>query len=636
MTNHAPLSDSTLAGLLASLDSQDFVLLETTRITRDDRHSLLFSKPVNRITLTGRGKAAHFLHEAAGWLKRGYYLAGWLGYEFGYLLEPVLAEKLRLDKKQIVADLGVFTAPVIVDHFDTPEKQAACLPFQSARPPLPGEPVYSIRNLRLNLGKEDYLAAIAAIKTYIAAGDTYQVNYTLKLLFDFNGDAHALYRDLRRNQSVSYGAYIQTDSRRILSLSPELFFRKKANICTVRPMKGTMRRGRTTAEDRQHRHFLQTDSKNLSENVMIVDLLRNDLGRLARPATVRVSSLFDVETYETLHQMTSTICAELPDHAPLVALLTALFPCGSVTGAPKIRTMEIIKELEHGTRGVYTGAIGYLAPCGDAVFNVPIRTIVLERNRGELGIGSGIVHDSDGENEWQECRLKADFLTKAHEDFQLIETMLWQPGKGYWLLDEHLARLQDSADYFQFACDLAQVTAALDRLAQTLSEDEKNQRVRLLLVKDGAVTLSTTACGQKQPLAAHSLQELPQVRFSSARTDSRDAFLYHKTTRRNLYNQEREKAVNEGYYEVLFVNERGEVTEGAVSSIFMQKDAVWYTPPLQCGLLPGVFRANFMAASPGKVIEKILFPADLAEAEAVYVANSVRGMVQVTVVPDGL
>ncbi len=253
-----------------------------------------------------------------------------------------------------------------------------------------------------------------------------------------------------------------------------------------------------------------------------------------------------------------------------------------------------------------------------------------------MGIGSGIVYDSDGENEWQECRLKADFLTRAHEDFQLIETILWQPGNGYWLLDEHLARLQDSADYFQFACDLAQVTAALDRLAQTLSADEKNQRVRLLLAKDGAVTLSATACEQEQPLAARSLQELPQVRFSSARTDSRDAFLYHKTTRRNLYNQEREKAVNEGYYEVLFVNERGEVTEGAVSSIFIQKDAAWYTPPLLCGLLPGVFRSNFMAASPGQVIEKILFPADLAEAEAVYVANSVRGMVQVTVVPDEL
>ncbi|MBU4261072.1 MAG: aminodeoxychorismate synthase component I [Proteobacteria bacterium] len=631
MTTHSSFSDPTLASLLASLDNQDFVLLETTRITRDDHHSLLFSNPVNRITLTGQGKADHFLREAKCWLDRGYFLAGWLGYEFGYLLEPVLAEKLCLDKNQIVADLGVFSAPATVDHFDAAEKQAACLPQQAPRPPLPGESAYSIRNLHFTLDKEDYLAAIAAIKTYITAGDTYQVNYTLKLLFDFNGDPAALYRDLRKNQSVAYGAYIQNGPQRILSFSPELFFRKKANICTVRPMKGTMRRGRTTAEDQQNRHFLQSDSKNLSENVMIVDLLRNDLGRLALPATVQVTSLFDVETYETLHQMTSTIHGELPDDVQLCDLFKALFPCGSVTGAPKIRTMEIIRELEHGARGVYTGAIGYLDPCGDAVFNVPIRTIVLEQDKGEMGIGSGIVYDSDGENEWQECRLKADFLTKPHEDFQLIETILWQSENGYWLLEEHLTRLQDSAAYFQFTCDRTQITAALDQLAQTLTAGNKNQRVRLLLTKDGIVTLSATACGQENTLAAGSSEELPKVRFSSARTDSHDTFLYHKTTRRNLYNQERKKAVNDGYYEVLFVNERGEVTEGAISSVFIKKGGVFYTPPLQCGLLPGVFRSYFMAVSPQEVIEKILFPADLADADAIYVANSVRGMIQVTV-----
>ncbi|MBU0910319.1 MAG: aminodeoxychorismate synthase component I [Proteobacteria bacterium] len=633
MTIHSSLSDQTLSRLLASLGNQDFVLLETTRITRDDHHSLLFSNPVNRITLTGHGKADHFLREAKGWLDRGYFLAGWLGYEFGYLLEPVLAEKLCLDKNQTVADLGVFTAPVIVDHFDTPEKQAAGLSLPAAHSPLPEDKECAIRNLRFNLDKDDYLAAIAAIKSYIASGDTYQVNYTLKLLFDFNGNPAALYRALRKNQSVAYGAYIQNGQRRILSLSPELFFRKSANICTVRPMKGTMRRGRTTSEDQHNRHFLQTDSKNLSENVMIVDLLRNDLGRLARPATVQVSSLFDVETYETLHQMTSTISCELPDDVQLRDLFSALFPCGSVTGAPKIRTMEIIRELEQGARGVYTGAIGYLDPCGDAVFNVPIRTIVLEQDRGEMGIGSGIVYDSEGENEWQECRLKADFLTKPHEDFQLIETILWQPENGYWLLDEHLARLKDSSDYFQFACDLEKITATLDQLAQTLAAGNIHQRVRLLLAKNGTVTLSATACEKSQKLSADNSGKLPQVRFAAAGTDSQDTFLYHKTTRRNLYNQEREKGVDDGYYEVLFVNERGEVTEGAISTVFIKKGEVLYTPPLQCGLLPGVFRSHFMAVSPKPVIEKILFPADLADADAVYIANSVRGMIQVSVEP---
>lgn len=635
MTTHSSLADSTLAHLFASLGNEDFVLLDTTRITPDDHRSLLFCNPVSRITLTGQGNADRFLQEASEWLKRGYYLAGWLAYEFGYLLEPVLTDKRSLDKKQTVANLGVFAAPAIVDHFASAEKQDACLPLQSTRPPLPRESVYSISNLRLNIDKQDYLAAIAAIKSYIAAGDTYQVNYTLKLLFDFSGNPTALYRDLRQNQSVAHGAYIQNGPRRILSLSPELFFRKRANICTVRPMKGTMGRGRTTAEDQQNRNFLQTDSKNLSENVMIVDLLRNDLGRLARPATVRVTSLFDVETYETLHQMTSTICAELPDNLRLFELFKALFPCGSVTGAPKIRTMEIIKELEHGSRGVYTGAIGYLAPDGDAVFNVPIRTIVIERDKGEMGIGSGIVYDSDGENEWLECQLKADFLTKPHEDFQLIETMLWQPEKGYWLLDEHLARLTDSSRYFQFVCDREKITAELDRLGQALAAGNQNQRVRLLLAKDGTATLSATACEPPQAVATSSTEGLPQVRFAAARTDSRDAFLYHKTTRRHFYNQQREKAVNDGYYEVLFLNERGEVTEGAISTVFIKKDGVLYTPPLLCGLLPGVFRAHFMAVSSPRVVEKILFPADLGDADAVYVANSVRGMVQVTVAPGG-
>ncbi|MFZ5771885.1 MAG: aminodeoxychorismate synthase component I [Thermodesulfobacteriota bacterium] len=638
MTHHASLSDSTLARLLAGLAEQDFVLLETTRISRDDHRSLLFTHPVKHITLTGEGKAAHFLNEARDWLGRGYFLAGWLGYEFGYLLEPVLAKKLRLERDQPVADLGVFPPPVMVDHLEPPARQTAGLPLQAA-PPLPADAPYAIRNLRFNLDKKDYLTAIAAIKAYIAAGDTYQVNYTLKLLFDFSGDPAALYRALRRNQSVAYGAYIQSDRRRILSLSPELFFRRQGNICTVRPMKGTMRRGRTTAEDRRHRHFLQTDSKNLSENVMIVDLLRNDLGRLARPGTVRVSSLFDVETYETLHQMTSTIYAELPGDVQLFDLLTALFPCGSVTGAPKIRTMEIINELEHGPRGVYTGAIGYLDPCGDAVFNVPIRTIVLdEQGRGEMGIGSGIVHDSDGENEWQECRLKADFLTRSCEDFQLIETMLWQPATGFWLLDLHLARLQDSAAYFQFPCDPAAITAALGRLGQSFAAADSCQRVRLLLAGDGTVTVTSTAmpCAQPQRLDASTAGELPQIRFAAAGTDSRDVFLYHKTTRRRLYEQEREKALSEGYYEVVFINERGEVTEGAISTVFIRQGEVWYTPPLECGLLPGVFRSHFLTASPQPVREKILFPQDLLKADAVYVANSVRGLVQVCCAGCGL
>lgn len=628
MTNHFRFPEPTLSRLLAAHDPHDFVLLETTRVSAENHRSLLFVNPVRRISVTADGRIDEFLREAEDWLGRGFFLAGRLDYECGYLLEPALADKRWPGKDRTIADFGIFREPIIFDHLAGEADRAAdILP---AAGPTPGAGSdYTVSNLRLNMGKEDYLRAIAAIQAYIAAGDTYQVNYTLKLLFDYSGSPAALYQALRRNQSVSYGAFISSGTTRILSFSPELFFRKKGNSCTVRPMKGTMPRGRTSAEDLRHRQFLQTDSKNRSENVMIVDLLRNDLGRLAKPGSVRVPSLFDVETYETLHQMTSTVTGELPAGLRLPDLFKALFPCGSVTGAPKIRTMEIIRELEHGPRGVYTGAIGYLSPSGDALFNVPIRTVVLAGGRGEMGIGSGIVHDSEGEQEWQECQLKAAFLTRPSPDFQLIETLLWQAAGGYWLLAEHLDRLADAAGYFLFAFDREKISRELTRLGETFAEDGGNRRVRLLLAKDGTVEMSAMPCEAPQTLACTPAAELPRVTFSTAKTDSRDPFLYHKTTRRDLYNLEREKALREGYFEVLFLNEQGEVTEGSISTLFIKKDDLFYTPPLACGLLPGVFRANFMAQAPGRAVEKILFPADLAAADAIYVANSVRGMVRV-------
>ena len=635
MTNHSPFSESTLSRLLAAHARHDFVLLETTRVSPENHRSLLFVNPVGRITLTTDGRVDDFLREADDWLDRGFFLAGRLDYECGYLLEPTLTDKRLPEKDRTIADFGIFQAPIIFDHLHGEADRAADSLADAAEPAPAAESGYAVANLRLNMGKDDYLRAIAAIQAYIAAGDTYQVNYTLKLHFDFSGSPAALYQALRRNQSVGYGAFISSGTNRILSFSPELFFRKKGNSGTVRPMKGTMPRGRTTAEDRRHRQFLRTDSKNRSENVMIVDLLRNDLGRLAQPGSVRVSSLFDVETYETLHQMTSTITGELPAGLRLVDLFKALFPCGSVTGAPKIRTMEIIRELEHGPRGVYTGAIGYLAPSGDALFNVPIRTIVLTDDRGEMGIGSGIVHDSEGEQEWQECQLKAAFLTRPTQDFQLIETLLWQAGSGYWLLAEHLARLADAADYFLFAFDREKIGRELARLGETFAGDGGNRRVRLLLGKDGTVVTSAMPCGAPRTLACPAAAELPQVTFSTIQTDSRDPFLYHKTTRRALYDKEREKALQEGYYEVLFLNEQGEVTEGSISTLFIKKDDLFYTPPLACGLLPGVFRTHFMAQTPARVVEKILFPADLAAADAIYVANSVRGMVRVRLAKSG-
>ncbi len=616
-----PFSESTLSRLLGERDQEDFVLLETTRLTSEAHRSLMFTRPVNHLSLSSTGNIQDFFKSAQDFLNQGYYLAGWFSYEFGYLLEPVLADLIKHDDT-LLADLGVYQDMEIFDHTTSPSQQTD----QATSAPLD----YCLDNLHFNLEKEEYIRAIAVIKKYITAGDTYQVNYTLKLLFDFAGSPIDLYRFLRRNQSVSYGAYIQQQDRHIMSFSPELFFNKEGNTCTVRPMKGTIKRGRTVAEDKENAIFLQNDSKNKSENVMIVDLLRNDLGRLANAGTVKVDSLFDVERYETLHQMTSTISGELPGTVTLVELFKALFPCGSVTGAPKIRTMEIIEELEKNRRGVYTGAIGYLAPDGKAHFNVPIRTVVLDKNSGEMGIGSGIVHDSEAENEWQESLLKSHFLTQPHPQFQLIETIIWQPDTGFWMLDVHLRRLQESAHYFNFDCNLSLIQSILSKEIEKIRQEGRPQRVRLLLFKDGHVTVTSTPCEPAHFILPAQSDNLPKIIFSDQHTDSTNPLLFHKTTLRDFYNREREQAVATGFYEVLFLNEKKEVTEGAITTIFIKKDGVFYTPPVTCGLLPGIFRTFFLDHSGEKVVEKILHHHDIAQADALYVANSVRGIVEVT------
>ena len=387
---------------------ENFIFLDSSKIDDKNTRSLLFTEPLERLQLYRGQDEKSYLNKVHELQRRGFALAGWLGYEFGYLLEPSLAKRLSHpgDEGMLLADLGVFESFSTYDHItgatNFPVDSESSVPFEHGG--------YHIQNLRSSIKEEHYVQALAKILNYIKAGDTYQVNYTLKLLFDFLGSPEQFYADLRRNQSVSYGAYIRWGDQRILSFSPELFFWKKGGDVTVKPMKGTMKRGKNIEEDQTYHQFLKTDIKNQSENVMIVDLLRNDLGHLMHQlpeGDVHVDSLFDVETYETLLQMTSTITgrstAEALAEIPLQTFLEAIFPCGSVTGAPKIRTMEIIDELEKDRRGVYTGAIGCLLPDGEAVFSVPIRTIVLDGNKGEMGIGSGIVHDSDPRDCDRQC-----------------------------------------------------------------------------------------------------------------------------------------------------------------------------------------------------------------------------------------
>ena len=600
-------------------------------MTPEENRSLLFTKPVAKLSFSASQDARTFFDTAQNYLNQGYFLAGWLAYEFGYALEPALAPLLARLGDMPLAHLGVYPAPLIIAHA-SPGQDTPPLPFADcAGQP---QPPHQITNLRPTLSQNDYCAVLTRIKDYIEAGDTYQVNYTIKLLFDFTGSPESLYRELRSNQPVSYGAYLDLGGSRILSFSPELFFRKSARHCQVRPMKGTMPRGRTPREDQQFAAALQKDAKNRSENVMIVDLLRNDLGRLSTMGGVEINSLFTVETYATLHQMTSTITGRVCDHVGLAELFKALFPCGSVTGAPKIRTMEIIHELEREPRGVYTGGIGYISPTGDAVFSVPIRTIVLTGDRGEMGIGSGIVHDSSPEAEWQECLLKGKFLTTPRPDFQLIETILWQRQTGFWLLDLHMARLGASASYFGYPLNVTTIK-------QQLNETSTNAvatalKIRLLLHQDGTIKTSAAPCDPPRMLDLAMLaivadkNTLPKITVSKHATDSSWPFLYHKTTLRELYTSERQLALDQGFFEVVFTNEKGELTEGSISNILIRQGKQLFTPPIDCGLLAGVCREYLLELQPGRITEKIIRPADLLTADAIYLINSIRGIVEVS------
>ncbi len=632
-----PFTDTEIAKLVCWLDKLDnFIFLESVRINDENYKSLLFIDPVEWITCADQSETNHFLTKLDDLRDQGFHLGGWFTYEFGYLLEPSIAHLVDITSytktgtTRPLAVVGAFNSPFIFDHANNCQST-----FSLEDLPVAEEKAHAISNLHTNISHHDYLHALDTIKSYIAAGDTYPVNFTLKLDFSFSGPKHSLYRHLRKNQSVSYGSWIRKDDLDIMSFSPELFVRSNKDSIRVRPMKGTMKRGKTKQEDAQYIDMLRRDLKNISENVMIVDLLRNDLGRLLHSTgggDVVPRSLFTVETYETLLQMTSTIDGKpsIKEHVSLSDTIKALFPCGSVTGAPKIRTMEIIRELEKEPRGVYCGAIGY-ASSDQTVFNVPIRTLELSDSTGTMGIGSGIIHDSDPEAEWQECLLKSDFLTKTHPDFQLIETMLFQPGKGIFLKDYHLERLFESADYFLFCFSRKSVLEAIIEHENLLSKTSRPARIRLLLNKSGDLDISIMELDDDpdpQPAKPCVEVPLPTVLFSHQKTDPEDVFYYHKTTLRSLYDKERKTQSAKGHYEVLFTNTRDEVTEGSIANIFIKKDNRLFTPPVRVGLLPGTYRRFLLEKNLAD--EKILKINDLHQADALYISNSVRGLVQVS------
>jgi para-aminobenzoate synthetase/4-amino-4-deoxychorismate lyase len=556
----------------------------------DDGPRRVFSAPQAVIRTDDAAGVPQALAAIEAALAQGHHVAGWLGYELGYALERRLARHVPGPLLQ----LGVFGPP------------------SSEAPPVLGRAYAG--PLRPEWDETGYASRFTQVKDYIAAGDIYQANLSFRARFAFAGEPRVLYEQLRAQSGAAHCAYVDIFSEeggwQILSLSPELFFDLEADgQITVRPMKGTHPRqlGARSGDDQAARAALAASEKDRAENLMIVDLIRNDLSRIAAPGSVEASGLFEVETYPTLHAMVSTVTARKRKDAGVTDILRALFPCGSVTGAPKIRAMEILRELESSPRGAYCGAIGHFAPDGSARFNVAIRTLTVRGDEGELGIGGGVVQDSRAGSEYDECLLKARFFEAGRKPLELIETLRHE--NGFVGLYSHLARMEASARVFGLAFDRDAATGALEK---AVAGRQGALRVRLTLNEMGA-----------HAATAHDLPFNPPhwtYAISPERTDSRDLFLRHKTNWRELYENEMQRL---GTDEVIFVNERGEITEGARSNVFVMRSNFLLTPPVSAGLLNGCLRAELIAQ--GKTREATLFPDDLKG--EVYFGNSLRGLI---------
>ena len=617
------------------------VLLETAKRAGPDRQfepqadphedsiSRLFTRPIRICAAHDTAEIPRLFSEVESAVASGLFAAGFFAYECGQCFEPTAAMR-PIPAGQPLAWIGIYERCYAFDHrsgsFPAGEPPGLAPIRNARREEFPGDlPLET----EFSLSEEQYLECLDRIHEWIRAGDIYQLNFTACYHVRASGMAAVLYARLRARQPVEYGAFLHWQSKHhILSFSPELFFRVDSEPghrrIVSRPMKGTAPRGRTMREDRKRMEWLRNDAKNRSENLMIVDLVRNDLGRLCSFGSVQVEELFAVERYPTVCQMTSTVSGDLRPEVNFYQIFRALFPCGSIIGAPKVRAMQLIAQIEDHPRGVYTGAIGFFSP-RRTVFNVAIRTLTLDAGSGAMGVGSGIVIDSDPREEFRECRLKAEFLTspkdRLPDSFSLIESLLSQGGyaRPYPFIDLHLDRLSDSAAYFGFPCDRGAVESALLEHARAFAGGEP-RKVRLLLDADGNLRIESEILPETR---AH--PRPARARIAAERTDPRDPMLFHKTTHRPLYRQALQSAIDAGFDEVLFLNLRGEVTEGAISNVIIEKDGRWFTPSVACGLLAGVYRRHLLETR-YDIEERPIYLEDLKTADAVLITNAVRGL----------
>jgi|JI9StandDraft_1071089.scaffolds.fasta_scaffold00215_2 para-aminobenzoate synthetase/4-amino-4-deoxychorismate lyase len=594
---------------ILALEEPNSVLLETNLLNEDNSRDFLFTNPVEILVAHTLPELNDLLLKIDSYIESGFYLAGYLSYEAGYLFEEGFFKKW----KETVFDFplawfGVYKNPIVTskyrqDKFDLTQADS-----------------FKIVSYSLNLNESEYEEKIQRILDYIKKGETYQVNFTIRANFSFEGNANTLYQSLKHNQHVSYSAIINDGKRQILSLSPELFFKRTKDSLVAKPMKGTSPRGKSELDDKRIKEELKNDSKTKAENSMIVDLIRNDFGKISELGTVTVENLMQVEEYETLFQMTSTVKSQIKKDTGYYQLFKAIFPGGSITGAPKYRTMQIIEELESSPRDIYTGAIGFISK-DESIFNIAIRTILIENKKGSMGVGSGIVWDSSPKKEFEECLLKQKFLFDAMA-FRLIESMLFRNGKII-LLTLHLKRLEKSAQFFGFRFNKSVILQKINSYTKKL-ENEDNlacAKVRIELSRFGEVMLEHSNILMQRKTKG-------KVKISPIKVFSKNIFQSHKTTIRKIYNEEYSKATKEGFTDYIFLNEKEEVVETSIYNIFVLIGKSFFTPPCSSGALPGVMREYLLGK--GTIKEKTLTISDLKSAEKIFLCNSVRGIMRVS------
>lgn len=575
-------------------------------LTPGQERSCEFTDPVGVLEARRADEVAPIIAAAEAAASRGLWAAGFVAYEGAAGLDGALVVRER-SVGDVFDDLPLAWFALFDDKIDIAPMQPSAAPSTSPD----GMP------WRASVDLARYEQAIERIRELIAAGETYQVNHTIRLHAQVRGDERGLYRDLALAQRGGYAAYLNAGRYRVLSASPELFLRVVGTRVTTRPMKGTAPRGRWLEEDEQVAAGLVASEKDRAENAMIVDLLRNDLGRIALAGTVEVSGMLEPERYETVWQLTSTVAADLAPGTALVDVFRALFPSGSVTGAPKVSTMRIIRDLEDSPRGVYCGAIGYLAPSGSgeprANFGVAIRTVVVDSQSGtsEYGVGGGITYDSSPEAEYEEILAKARVLSSARPAFELLESIRFEPDEGFRHISEHLERLRSSARYFGFRLDAESAVAVCKHAVEDAAEPV---RIRLTLARDGTVDVATSAI---EP----NLGGRVRLAIDDEPVDPDDVFLFHKTTLRGPY--ERRRAKRPDVDDVLLVNSRGEVTESTIANVAVRFGDGWVTPPLDAGLLPGAYRAVLLRE--GTLTERRVTLDQLRRADDVALVSSVRG-----------